>query len=199
LTIRSERDQDLRGTCRDLRGTATIIVDGPELSGLAVGVDQALEGRDFSILGDDFRDHGLGGLDQQTGLTFVLVGVPVLLLVVVQGLKKLLGDDILDGNQLGLLAVRVVDQALATILIQHRAVVVRDDLALVIIRVEVKTAEGLADVGEGFEALERLAAGREDSRSWACLTLGLIGLVGRGDGHLKFISSVKVTKRMDPT
>lgn len=53
-------------------------------------------------------------------------------------LKELLGDDVLDGDELGMLAVRVVDEALATVPIQHRAIVVRDHLALCVVPIHTR-------------------------------------------------------------
>lgn len=52
------------------------------------------------------------------------------------------------------------------------------------LRVEVNAAPGLTDAGEGFEALERHAAGREGSSGRVDLALGVVHRVGRWDGHL---------------
>jgi hypothetical protein len=43
--------------------------------------------------------------------------------------EQLLGNDILDAYQLGILAIAIVQQALAAILVDHMAVVIRDGLS----------------------------------------------------------------------
>lgn len=91
LAIRREAGQDLRRSTGHVGRTVSLIVDRPELDSLAVGVAQVLEGENFGGSDDHLGDHGLCDLDQHARFAFVFVRVPILLLVLVQCYRMVMG------------------------------------------------------------------------------------------------------------
>jgi hypothetical protein len=144
LPLPGERHHDLRQAERE----RVAAVHLPEVDGLAVGPAHLLQ---VPAL------HGAGHArhEQHPALHLELVRVPQRLLLVGQRQEHALGDDVLDADEARAGAGAVEDEALADVLVEVRAEVVRLHLPPHVVRVEVERAQVLVDLPQRREPLDR--------------------------------------------
>lgn len=143
LAVAGESHHDLGQAERE----RVAAVDLPEVDGLAVGLAHPLEVAALDDAGD-------AGHEEDAALDLELVGVPQRLLVVGEREEQRLGDDVLDADEARAGVGPVEDEALAHVLVEVGAEVVRLHLPRHVAGVEVERAQVLVDLVHGAEPLD---------------------------------------------
>lgn len=143
LAVAGESHHDLGQAERE----RVAAVDLPEVDGLAVGLAHLLEVAALDDAGD-------AGHEEDAALDLELVGVPQRLLVVGEREEQRLGDDVLDADEARAGVGPVEDEALAHVLVEVGAEVVRLHLPRHVVGVEVERAQVLVDLVHGAEPLD---------------------------------------------